>query len=797
MIKVLGASGSLDYRQECISLLISKRIVIDAGSLLRQLGEDCNFIEHVFLTHAHFDHILDLPFLIETHFEKRTHELNIYGLKETIEMIKTHLFNGKIWPEFQNIPHPIKHTPLLNFVEIDIDQTLTIDDHAITAVEANHCSGACGYLVKSNDIGCLISGDTYLNPPIIERLNKDPSIKSLLIDVSFPNRMDTLAEASYHLTPKLLQTYLTGLIQPVTVFPYHLKPSCEAEVLEELNDKAQHPYIAKVLQSGDMLDVFKDTPKFSTNHKDFTQENAEQLKSLFHIAKALSAETNLGHLLEMIVEHVMQFSHADAGTLYRLSPNSKELEFTVVRNNSLDIKMGGTAEPISWDNLPLYLENGEPNIRMVAALCALNKEVVVVDNVYHNSQFNFEGTKKFDASTGYQSSCMLVVPLLDQNHDLLGVLQLINKQDRNGHPIPFDEADQQNAMALASQAAISLTNTLLIYELEVLFESVVSTISKALDEKNSITGNHVRHVSEISLIIANGLSEDTQFYPEVHYSEGDIQTIKLAAMLHDVGKIATPEVIMQKQTKLEQVYDRVNILIERVEILKRDNRIAYLEEVLGASDDDHKQAAEARYQQINKELERLPNFLKTANTGNEFMADKDVHHVEELSRINYVRDNQEVPFIDLEERQNLSIRAGTLNQAERNIINNHAQLTLEILSDLPFPKKYGRIVDIAANHHEKLDGSGYPRGLTAKDIALEDRILILADIYEALSAKDRPYKAPKPLSEITRILSSMANQGHIDKKLLRFFFESGTYKAYNSHLEENQLDEFELAIRDD
>ncbi len=794
MIKVLGASGSLDRNQECISFLVADNIAIDAGNLMRPLGHKSNDIEHVFLTHAHFDHILDLPFLIETHFESRNKPLKIYGIQQTLDYIKHHLFNEQIWPKFQDILHPTHQQALLSFVELHYDQPVQIDDLSLTPIEANHTPGSCGYLLKKNGVGCLISGDTYLNPKIAELINSDDSIKSLLIDVSFPSQLDALAKESKHLTPKLLSQMLCDFKRIVTIYPYHLKPAYKNETVDELNNRQLRPLLSKILESGDILDVFRDKVQVSHTKIEPVAENESQLQSLIDIAQALSAETDLNRLLEMIVEQGMEFSHADGGTLYRVSPDKKELIFTVVQNRSLDIKMGGSANPISWDNLPLYLEDDLPNVRMVAALCALNKEVIVIDDIYREPHFNFEGTKKFDASTGYHSSSMLVVPLLDQNHELLGVLQLINKQDVAGNHIPFRLQDQRNAMALASQAAISLTNTLLILELETLFETVVGTITKAFDEKCSFTGGHVRYVSDLAQIIAKGIDIDQNFYPEVNYSFDDLHTIKIAALLHDIGKIATPEFIMQKSTKLEKTVDRIHSIKERIEIIKRDKKIAWLETQLSCDSADQLQQIEQQYRAAIQQMDNAFALIEQTNNGLRYLTDEQLAEIEKMAELEYEIDGKSLPLLSEDEKLNLSIRNGTLNQDERNKIMDHARVSLELLETMPFPKKYEDVVHIAANHHEKLDGTGYPRGLTAEQLTLEDRILILADLYEALSSQDRPYKDPKPLSEISRILCFMANDGHIDKKLLRFFFESGSYKQFNKNLRSDQLDEWQLNL---
>lgn len=791
MIKVLGASGSLDKDKACISFQLNETTMIDAGNIIRALGESSNLIEQVFLTHAHFDHILDLPFLIETHFNKRKTPLKIYALKPTLDILETHIFNDIVWPKFQNIQHSELKSPLLIFKEIQLGEEITVGDTIVKAIDAVHSKGACGYLVKQNNLGCLITGDTHLNPNIAKIINQDSSIQSLLIDTSFPSDQEELAIESKHLTPKLLKIVLNEIQRPIAVYPYHLKPAYESQILDELTHSYFDSTIKKVLDAGDELDVFGRTTHIMQPTSETIDASYQQLQSLLTTAQALSSETNLDKLLEMIVHQAISFSKADAGTLYRVSDNKKELVFTVVQNCSLDIHMGGTAEPISWGNLPLYLEDDQPNEQMVATYCALNKKVINIDCVYEDINFNFEGTKKFDKQTGYRSKSMLVVPLLNSNNELLGVLQLINKMDNAGNTIPFRHPDQQNTSALASQAAISLTNALLIKELETLFESVIGTITKAFDEKCSFTGGHVRLVAELSQIISQGIAEDNTVYKDIHYSADDLHAIKIAALLHDVGKIATPEFIMQKATKLEQVYDRINVIGERIEILKRDAQIKYLQDSLADSPNNE---FKAEYEAKVQELDELYQFLKTTNTGEDFLKQEELNRIENLSSYTYQTSGHSVPLINEDEKINLSIRSGTLNNQEREKIMDHARVSLEVLQTLPFPAKYERVVNIAANHHEKLDGSGYPRGLKGADLSLEDRILILADLYEALSSRDRPYKDPNTLSQTFKILCSMANDGLIDKTLLRFFYESGLYEKYNQHLDATQIDDVKLEL---
>ncbi|MDX1352602.1 MAG: MBL fold metallo-hydrolase, partial [Thiomicrorhabdus sp.] len=659
MIKVLGAAGSLDQDRSCITLQLNQTTLIDAGNVIRPLGKASRYIEQVFLTHAHFDHITDLPFLIETFFEERQKPLTIFALQDTLETLQNHIFNNHIWPEFQKIEHKLLKVPMLKFQPITIGESFQTQDLTITAISANHSKGSCGYVVKQNGYSCLITGDTYINPQIAQTINNDNSIQSLLIDISFPSDLAELAEQSKHLTPKLLNELLQHVERPITVFPYHLKPVYEDAIISELASIDDKATIHSPLKEGDSLDVFtQKAVQAYPQAESAPTDNTKQLASLLTTAQALSSETDENRLLELILKEAMAFSQADGGTLYRLSEDQQELIFTVVQNQSLDIHMGGTAEPITWDNLPLFNENGQPNEQMVATYCALHKKMVHIESIYNNKKFDFEGTKKFDATTGYHSESMLVLPLLNSSHELLGVLQLINKTDKTGQSIAFSEADKQNTSALASQAAISLTNTLLIKNLEQLFESVIGTITKAFDEKCSFTGGHVRQVAELAKIISHGINQDKTIYREVQYSKDDYHEINIAALLHDVGKIATPEFIMQKATKLEKVYDRIHAIQDRFEILKRDAKIELLESqlpqhALATQQSDY----ENRVQQLNDDLA----FIQKHNSGEQYLQDEDIDRIEAIAKQTYTVNDQACSLLNQDEKLNLSIRAGTLN----------------------------------------------------------------------------------------------------------------------------------------
>jgi len=794
MIKVLGAAGSYSHESKATSFLIGKNIVIDAGNIVQGLREECCNAEHIFISHTHFDHIVDLPFVIESYFECRQKPLKVYALDESIHKLQEHIFNWDIWPDFEEITLKNSEEKSLKFIPVEYGETVQIDDIEVTIIEANHTVPTCGYKIKKADQAFIFSGDTYINNALIDMINNDKSISSLLIDVSFSSDKEELAHESKHLTPKLLEEMLSRLQRnDVAIYAYHQKPFFTQKIDKELSAMNLLKNGGKHLQAGDVVDLF--TPlKKRQNVRNHELQNDEKnhLKNLFKIAQMMQAELDTAILLEMIVDQAKKFTHADGATLYLLSDDKKELVFKISHNDTLSIHIDSRRNEVEWSNLPLYLEDMQPNMQMVAVLSALSKKTIMIDDVYDRSEFNFAGTKEFDKNTGYRSRSMLVVPLLDHENETIGVLQLINKKNIYGETVSFDTFDKESTTALASQASVAIVNATLIKNLEESFEIFIRTIARAIDSKSHDTGEHVRRVAKISDMIAEAIDKsDEGYYKDVYYSDEDLKQIHLAALLHDVGKIVTPEYIMEKKNKLETIIDRIELIDERIEILKRDVKIKYLEKELEALK-NQKNIPEDQSQYEAKELTALDDirsFLHQTNIGSEFLEDDKISYLRMVAKKTYQMNGEDVKFLRSSELENLSIRKGTLTDEERDIIRQHAYATVEILGAIPFPKILNRVTDIACNHHEKLDGTGYPRQLKGEELTLEDRILILADMFEALSASNRSYKTPNSMSEIAAIMQSLINKGHIDKHLVQFFFESGTYREYaRSELNAKQQD---------
>ena len=518
---------------------------------------------------------------------------------------------------------------------------------------------------------------------------------------------------------------------------------------------------------------------------------SERITRLIQIGVALSAEKDIDRLLEMIVDEARGFTSAEGGTLYIMSDDEEELQFAIAQNGPLDVRMGGTGEKISWNPVALKNPDGSPNYANVSAYAALSGNVVNIPDVYDAEGFNFEGTRKFDAGTGYRSRSMLVVPMRNHEDDIIGVLQLLNGKDsETGGVVEFSEECQRITEALASQAAVALTNNRLIKDLEDLLESFIKSIATAIDEKSPYTGGHVRRVADLTMEVADRVNRASEGpFAGIRFNPDELKELRIAAWLHDVGKITTPEHVVDKATKLETVYDRVEVLKTRFEIIKRDYAIeASRRGAVCATGKTGPSSVEAE-QGLLKELEDDLAFLVSANIGEEYMADEAILRLKSAAARNYLMAGEVRPFLTEDEIMNLSIRRGTLNDRERDLINNHAVVTYKILSQLPFPKKLRRIPEYAAAHHEKLNGTGYPKGLKGDQLSLQARILALADIFEALTAKDRPYKKGKTLSEALKIMSFMVKDGHIDPDLFDLFIRERIHMEYaRKELSPQQID---------
>lgn len=522
--------------------------------------------------------------------------------------------------------------------------------------------------------------------------------------------------------------------------------------------------------------------------------NVNKIAKLIQVGKSLTTEKNQDILKEIILSAAKELSNADAGTLYLVSEDEQYLKFEVVQTDSLNIRLGGTEGKISWPNLPIYTQEGKPNTQMVAVTCALEGKFINIEDIYTSKSFNFEGAKKFDSANGYTTKSMIVVPLRDHEDHIIGVLQLLNKLDENGRIIPFNKEDQEIIESMSSQAAISITNNRLIVGLENLLDSFIKSIATAINEKSAYTGGHISRVEEIVGMFMEALNKDENTFKDIYFSKNDMKQMSRAAWLHDLGKIVTPEHIIDKGKKLETVFDRIELIKARFEILKRDLELEYLKKIAAEPDTLIQNELTKNYYSQVKLLQEDINFIVSCNTGGEFMSDEYIQKIQSLAQKTILINEEEHNLISDDEAYNLSIRKGTLTNEERDIINNHVIVTYKILDSLPFPKKLRRIPTIAGSHHKKINGGGY----AAKEIfelpmSTEDKILAIADVFEALTACDRPYKKANSLNSSLRILSFMIKDGELDEELIKFFIHNNLHLEYAyKYLQKEQIDKITI-----
>jgi|TARA_R110002033_G_scaffold20278_6_gene51405 HD-GYP domain-containing protein (c-di-GMP phosphodiesterase class II)/ribonuclease BN (tRNA processing enzyme) len=789
-IKVLGAYGSKSLSSNTTCIQINANSVIDAGNIVKGLGEDGQYIDNIFLTHSHLDHLNDIPYILDIFFEKRKKPITIYGTSKTLDNLKKYILNWEIWPDFSEIELINKKFKAIVFKPISINETITLDDDTkVTAIKNNHTNSSCGYIITKNENSLLFSSDTYCCDSIWETINNDLNIKSLIIDVSFPSQFKQLAFDSKHLTPALLNDELKKLKRDdLRVYINHIKPSYEKTLRKEIHDYGLLLNEGKILDDGDVLSLSNEYLAYNTNRSNI---NKKEIKKLIDIGKSLTSEKNFDVLMEKILLGAKEFSDADGGTLYLVTEDEKRLKFQVVQTDSLSIKMGGTEGKITWPELPLYKEDGKPNEQMVAALCALDGKLINIPDVYETKDFNFEGTKKFDESTGYRTKSMLVIPMKNHEDDVIGVLQLLNKMDDDGNTITFTNEDKQLIESMASQAAVSITNNRLITELENLLDSFIKSIATAIGEKSEYTGGHINRVAEIAETLTKAINDDKTVFKDISFTADEIKQMSRAAWLHDIGKIVTPEYVVDKGKKLETIYDRVNTVKAKFEIVKKNYELAYYKNISNTSSQKEKEQLTIAFQNKITSLEEDLDFVISCNTGGEFMEDEKIERIKEIAKEKLKINGEDMNLLSENEVYNLCIKKGTLTNEERDIINNHVTVSYKMLETMPFPKKLRRVPVIAGSHHKMVKGGGYSAPeILDLPMTIEDKILAVADVFEALTANDRPYKKANSLNTSLKILSFMIKDQHLDRDIVKFFVDNNLHLDYaNKYLSEEQMDE--------
>jgi HD-GYP domain-containing protein (c-di-GMP phosphodiesterase class II) len=559
-----------------------------------------------------------------------------------------------------------------------------------------------------------------------------------------------------------------------------------------------------------IIHQFEKNATLSSEFSADLQKIINQVEKLTDIGIALSTEKDTTQLLEKILLGAKSITNSDGGTIYRVV-DGDTIKIEIIRSDSLGISLGGGGNPINIPNIPLYGEKGEPNLKNVVCYSYHYNKTINIADAYDAVHFDFTGTKAFDKKNNYRSKSFLSIPLTDHQGEIIGILQLINAIDPETKKIvAFDSISQRFAEALASQAATVLTKQQLITDLENMFESLIKLIATAVDEKSPYTGGHCRRVPELASMLTEAAhNTDHGYLRDFTLSEADRYELSIASWLHDCGKIITPTHVIDKATKLETIFDRIHLLETRFEVLKRDHEIAHLKQQL--TDLQNNKASSpatpmdgesaARLKEQSRQLEQIFQsniahaddalaFIRNCNHGGEAMSDQDIARLQSLQKLTWSLNNVDLPLLSDEEVYNLSIFRGTLTSEERKIINNHINVTISMLEAIKFPKHLQHVVEYAGGHHERMDGKGYPKGLCREEMSIPARAMAIADVFEALTAQDRPYKPGKKISEALFILKKMKEEGHIDPDLYDAFIEQKIYKKYA----EKFLDDFQIDI---
>ena len=570
-----------------------------------------------------------------------------------------------------------------------------------------------------------------------------------------------------------------------------------------------------------------------------------KLNRLVELGISFSAERDAEKLMEKILLGAKELTNADGGTLYQLDGNA--LKFKITQNTSLNIAYGGSQKgDIPCKPIPLYLE-GEENHQSVVAHSIWEKRSILIKDIYDDPEFDFASTKIFDQDNNYRSRSFLIIPLIPRGADPIGALQLINCRDNNGNVTEFSEELLRAVEALGAQAATIFHNLKLLEEQETLMDSMIQFIAGAIDAKSPYTGGHCKRVPELAIMMAEEASHCAEgaFADFAFTTEDEWREFSIGAWLHDCGKVITPEYVVDKATKLETIFNRIHEIRTRFEVLLRDAEVDYYKGLLAGGDKDElKVKLDVRKADL---IEKFA-FVAECNMGSEFLSDEKVDRLKSIGNEEWIRNfdirlglahEEELLFQDCDmppvveklladkayhilkrkkeevkqqysdldfktpmpehlynrgEFYNLSVRRGTLTEEERFKVSEHIMQTIAMLEKMPFPAKLARVPEYAGTHHETMTGSGYPRKLDASQLSIPSRIMAVADIFEALTASDRPYKKAKTLSEAIKILHSFKNSQHIDPDVFDLFLTSGIYRKYAAQfLLPEQIDDVDIS----
>jgi len=625
--------------------------------------------------------------------------------------------------------------------------------------------------------------------------------------------------------------------------------AADANRVRNLDFSGQPTRPSRILEFDELGQSFTLMKSDLSNRTRALEVSDSKLSRLVELGIAMSAEQSSDNLMEMILSGAKELTNAEGGSLYAIGDDNK-LHFKIVQGDGFDLKYGEVSpNNNNFPPVPLFEESGEPNHRNVVSYAIHEGATVNIPDAYDCDEFDFSGTRVFDERNNYRSVSFLTVPLRPRGGEIIGAVQLINAHEHEldtGSPVPFPPEIQKFVEALAAQAATALYNRDLLDAQENLMDSMIQLIAGAIDTKSPYTGGHCARVPELAIMLAQEAckAEDGTLAEFSFKSDAEWREFRIGAWLHDCGKVVTPEHVIDKATKLETIYNRIHEVRMRFEVLLRDADIKRLEAVAAGGDPEE---TLAQFENRRSKLMDEFAFIAHNNIGGEFMEAEAIERLKEIGNETWQRNfddslglshfellhyggaasvlpatekllddksshifkrdggaakmyddlgfKMKVPehLYNLGELHNLSISRGTLSEEERFKINEHIIQTIAMLEHLPFPKHLRRVPEYAGTHHETLNGEGYPRKLTDNELSVPSRIMAIADVFEALTSSDRPYKKAKSLSESVKILSFFKKDGHIDPELFDLFLTSGVYQHYAERfLESDQIDDVDI-----
>ncbi len=472
---------------------------------------------------------------------------------------------------------------------------------------------------------------------------------------------------------------------------------------------------------------------------------------LIQIAISLSAEKDIAALLDRILTEAMDFTGCDGGTVYIREGDHLIFHNVVTRSKGVHLIRRG--EENILPPVPL-------NPAHVCACSALERRLINIPDVYETDQYDFSGPRRYDSMNGYRTTSMLVVPMENENGGNIGVLQLINAQDAAGNIVPFRPQDESIIAALGSLAAVSLNNNLLQKAVYDMLHSFVTVMVDAVDARSPYNANHTRSMVDYAKRFIAWLNAGDHGW---RFADEEIDPFLMSVWLHDIGKLVIPLEIMDKPTRLGSREERVMARIEVARLMERLRRAEHPEH-----------AAETR--EAERLLAEAEQTLRAANTAG-FLTDETMEKLEALGRMRCLAaDGSRIPLLTPEELEAITVRRGTLTAGERAEMERHVVYTDRLLENMKFSGNYEPVPAWAGAHHEFLNGSGYPDHRTKESLPKEVRLLTILDIYDALTADDRPYKPPMTAERAFAVLESMCDEGKLDRDILALFRESGAWQ---------------------